>query len=156
MKERFRQFMIGRYGTDSLNQFLMIVSIALFVLYLVTGLAFFDVLFLVVWLYYFFRMMSRNISKRTAENYRFYNTKTAVCNTLSRTFSRKKGQGSYGQHTAYQSRANYQQRPPQQKNNANYRYYNCPQCKQKLRVPRGRGKIEISCPKCGKQFLKKT
>ena len=32
----------------------------------------------------------------------------------------------------------------------------CPQCRQKLRVPRGRGRIQISCPRCGTQFIKKS
>lgn len=37
-----------------------------------------------------------------------------------------------------------------------YHYYRCPQCRQKLRVPRGRGRIQISCPRCGTQFIKKS
>ncbi len=36
------------------------------------------------------------------------------------------------------------------------RYYSCPRCHQTVRVPRGRGKINIHCPKCGNQFVKKT
>ena len=35
-------------------------------------------------------------------------------------------------------------------------YYSCPRCRQTVRVPRGRGKINIHCPKCGNQFIKKT
>ena len=35
-------------------------------------------------------------------------------------------------------------------------YYACPKCRQTVRVPRGRGKINIRCPKCGEQFIKKT
>lgn len=38
----------------------------------------------------------------------------------------------------------------------NYRYFRCPKCKQTVRVPRGKGKINITCPKCGAKFLKKT
>ena len=36
------------------------------------------------------------------------------------------------------------------------RYFNCPQCKQTVRVPKGKGKISICCPKCGNKFIKKT
>lgn len=36
------------------------------------------------------------------------------------------------------------------------RYYRCPKCRQMVRVPRGRGKISITCPKCGEKFIKKT
>ena len=38
----------------------------------------------------------------------------------------------------------------------NSRYYSCPRCHKTVRVPRGRGKINIHCPKCGNQFVKKT
>ena len=36
------------------------------------------------------------------------------------------------------------------------RYYRCPNCKQTVRVPRGRGKICIKCPKCGEKFIRKS
>ncbi len=37
-----------------------------------------------------------------------------------------------------------------------HRYYDCPRCRQQVRVPRGKGKIAISCPKCKERFIKKT
>lgn len=37
-----------------------------------------------------------------------------------------------------------------------HRYFSCPRCRQPVRVPRGKGKISISCPKCGERFIKKT
>jgi len=37
-----------------------------------------------------------------------------------------------------------------------HRYFDCPHCRQQVRVPKGKGKINISCPKCGTKFLKKT
>lgn len=37
-----------------------------------------------------------------------------------------------------------------------HRYFTCPKCRQTVRVPRGRGKISIRCPKCGEQFVKKS
>ena len=37
-----------------------------------------------------------------------------------------------------------------------HRYFSCPRCRQPVRVPRGKGKIAISCPKCGEKFIKKT
>ena len=36
------------------------------------------------------------------------------------------------------------------------RYYKCPKCKQLVRVPRGKGKISITCPRCKEKFVKKT
>ncbi len=37
-----------------------------------------------------------------------------------------------------------------------HRYYDCPKCRQSVRVPRGKGKIAITCPKCKERFIKKT
>lgn len=37
-----------------------------------------------------------------------------------------------------------------------HRYYDCPRCRQQVRVPKGKGKIAISCPKCREKFIKKT
>ncbi len=37
-----------------------------------------------------------------------------------------------------------------------HRYFNCPKCRQRVRVPRGKGKIAITCPKCRERFIKKT
>lgn len=37
-----------------------------------------------------------------------------------------------------------------------HRYYRCPKCRQKVRVPKGKGKISISCPKCKEKFVRKT
>ena len=36
------------------------------------------------------------------------------------------------------------------------RYFSCPSCRQMVRVPRGKGRINIRCPKCGRQFIRKT
>lgn len=37
-----------------------------------------------------------------------------------------------------------------------HRYYSCPKCRQSVRVPKGKGKIAITCPKCKEKFIKKT
>ena len=37
-----------------------------------------------------------------------------------------------------------------------FRFFNCPECRQRICVPRGKGRIEITCPQCGTKFIKKT
>lgn len=37
-----------------------------------------------------------------------------------------------------------------------HRYFSCPKCRQRVRVPKGKGKISIRCPQCGERFVKKT
>lgn len=131
MREKFRRFMAGRYGTDALNQFLSIASIVLLLLALITRVALFTWAGLALLIWCYFRTFSRNISKRTEENYKFYNMKERVQSKLN------------GWKDMWANRKLYH-------------YYRCPKCRQKLRVPRGRGRIQISCPRCGTQFIKKS
>ena len=131
MREKFRRFMIGRYGTDGLNQFLSIASLVLLLIAIVSRISLFTWLSAAPLLFCCYRTFSRNISKRTEENYKFYTLKDRVDNK----FRGLKEQWA---------------------NRKVYHYYRCPQCRQKLRVPRGRGRIQISCPRCGTQFIKKS
>ena len=131
MREKLRRFMIGRYGTDGLNQFLSIASLVLLLIAIVSRISLFTWLGVVLLGICYYRTFSRNISKRTEENYKFYTLKDRVDNK----FRGLKEQWA---------------------NRKVYHYYRCPQCRQKLRVPRGRGRIQISCPRCGTQFIKKS
>ena len=131
MREKLRRFMIGRYGTDGLNQFLSIASLVLLLIAIVSRISLFTWLGVVLLGFCYSRTFSRNISKRTEENYKFYTLKDRVDNK----FRGLKEQWA---------------------NRKVYHYYRCPQCRQKLRVPRGRGRIQISCPRCGTQFIKKS
>ena len=131
MREKLRQFMIGRYGTDGLNQFLSIASIVMLLISLITRVSLFTYVGMVLLILCYYRSLSRNISKRTEENYKYY----AVKDRIRNKFSGLKDQWN---------------------NRRLYHYYRCPQCRQKLRVPRGRGRIQISCPRCGTQFIKKS
>ena len=131
MREKLRQFMIGRYGTDGLNQFLSIASLVLLLIAIISRVNLFTSLGAALLIFCYYRTFSRNISKRTEENYKFYTLKDRVDNK----FKGWKEQWA---------------------NRKVYHYYRCPQCRQKLRVPRGRGRIQISCPRCGTQFIKKS
>ena len=131
MREKLRQFMIGRYGTDGLNQFLSIASLVLLLIAIISRVSLFTYLGVALLIFCYYRTFSRNISKRTEENYKFYTLKDRVDNK----FKGWKEQWA---------------------NRKVYHYYRCPQCRQKLRVPRGRGRIQISCPRCGTQFIKKS
>ena len=131
MRERFRRFMAGRYGTDALNQFLSIVSIVLLLVALLTRVNLFTWVGMGVLIWCYYRTFSRNIPKRTEENYKFYTLKQ-------------------------QLEGKVRSLKEQWANRKLCHYYRCPQCRQKLRVPRGRGRIQISCPRCGTQFIKKS
>lgn len=137
MKEKFMRFMQGRYGVlDTLGKVLLVLGLVLaffapvFSGDHVIGMVF----YLFGWgclIYAYFRMFSRNVRKRYDENVRFLN-KTAKIRGF------------------FKSQKNLM---AQRKD---YHIYTCPGCKQKIRIPRGKGKIEIRCPKCGTTFIKKS
>lgn len=131
MREKFMRFMQGRYGVDELSRFLSIASIVLIVLELVTRQFIFGALVWAIFIYIYFRMFSRNYGKRQQENQKFltarYKLKTKWYN-FKRDMAQRK----------------------------DYHIYKCPQCSQKIRIPRGKGKIAIRCPKCYTEFIKKS
>ena len=120
---RFRNFMVGRYGTDKLNMVILCAGLAACLIsaffhdpqinLLLTAVSY----GLMFWA--LFRSFSRNTYKRYQENRKFL-----------QFFDRLKDR--------------------------DHRYYDCPKCRQVVRVPRGKGKIAITCPKCREKFIKKT
>ena len=78
MREKFRQFMVGRYGTDGLNQALSIASIVMLLISLLTRISLFTWLGLALLILCYYRSLSRNISKRTEENYQYYTLKDRI------------------------------------------------------------------------------
>ena len=141
MRDKFNQFMQGRYGNDDLNRFLMKIIIAAFVLSLFTGRIVFGGVVslsrifywiaLALLVYCYIRMFSRNIYKRSEEN-RWFLNKT----------SNMRGFWSNRKYKAQQMK--------------NYHIYKCPGCGQKIRIPRGKGKIEVRCPKCRTTFVQRS
>ena len=125
------QFMQGRYGADQMGQMLSAVSMVFLILSLFSRNQGWFLLALIGIVYNYFRMFSKNISKRYAENQKYL--------TMTAGIQRKI--------------ASWKSQLAQRKI---YHIYRCPGCKQKIRVPRGRGKIEIRCPKCNTRFVKKS
>lgn len=127
---KIRNFMIGRYGIDTLNFALMIMGCVLTFILSLFRVKYGTFISLIPYAFAIYRMLSRDYAKRRAENERFVRLITPWKN-----FIRKKI-------------AQFQDK--------DHKYYNCPQCHNTLRVPKGRGKIKISCPHCSKEFVKRT
>ena len=143
MRDRFRQFMYGRYGMDQLNRFLSMLSLVVLVVSMFVRKPVLDIIVLVLLALCYFRMFSKNISKRYAENAKFLRMTSKV---LGRFFRRN----VYGyQKRRFDFKAYWEQRKI-------YRFFACPGCGQKVRVPRGKGKICITCPKCRTEFIKRS
>lgn len=130
-RERFSRFMVGRYGADRLCQFLLGISFVLIILGIFVrkpwvDLAAFLVLFVCYW-----RMFSKNIGKRYAEEQKYEGLVFAVTDRFKRNQFKLRERKEY-------------------------HIYKCPGCGQKIRIPRGKGKISIHCPKCNTDFIKKS
>ena len=126
-----RNFMVGRYGPDQLIVALIVLS---FVLSIVHGISrFTPILYIsyVILALALFRMLSRNISRRRAENDKFIRYWWPIRTKIVQVFSNFKDRKTF-------------------------KYFSCPSCVNTLRVPRGKGKLQVTCPKCGERFLKKT
>lgn len=138
MRDKLARFMYGRYGVDQFSKFLLqstlvlcVLSVvfSLFRISLLSSLCYWISLVLIV--YSYIRIFSRNITKRYNENQKFLYKKMA--------FDRKfKSEKSIMMQRRY------------------YHFYRCPSCNQRIRIPRGKGKIEIRCPKCSMTFIKKS
>lgn len=133
-RERIARFMYGRYGMDPLGRFLLIAALVL----LVASMFFGSVANLVLWLlglaalvWCYVRALSRRYDKRRAENDKYLRAKGAV----TRWFSSVK--------TRWTQRKEY-------------RFFRCPSCHALLRVPKGKGRIQLTCRKCGNRFERKS
>lgn len=131
MREKMIRFMQGRHGQDEFGRFLLGAAMVCVLLNLLFHS---ELLYLVAWvllIYTYFRVFSKNHTARYNENQKYLRTK-----------------------------AKYFYWFGQQKKLANERkihhIYSCPKCHQKIRIPKGKGKIMVRCPKCHHEFPKRS
>lgn len=130
MMDRFvrwlRQFMQGRYGSDTLNHALMILWMVLAVVNLFVHSILLYVLYTLLCVVCLYRMLSRDIPRRSRENQKFL-----------------------------QFFSGFQRKAQQQRSRAadkSHKYVKCKACGAQLRVRREKGKHTVKCPKCGGKF----
>ncbi|OOM77218.1 hypothetical protein CLPUN_23350 [Clostridium puniceum] len=128
-----KKIMYGRYGGDNLSKALLFLSLLLLVIVglLPKSLSILSVIAYIPTIICIYRMFSKNIFKRQRENYKYLKLENSVIK-----WSKQKLGAA--------------------KNFKTHKYFNCPDCKQRLRVPRGQGHITITCPKCKKSFKAKS
>ncbi|MGM9618684.1 MAG: hypothetical protein ACI3W8_02430 [Oscillospiraceae bacterium] len=135
LRNALSRFMYGRYGNDALNQLLCVVILALYVLGLflrrvpVLGAVLYY-LPTALWLVVLFRMLSKNLTKRRQENEWFLSWWNPMRTSLRRRRDRMKDR--------------------------EHKYFTCRGCGAVCRVPRGRGRIVITCPRCGRELHGKS
>ena len=131
------RFMYGRNGMDQMNVVLLRVYLVVFAAQMVfslvkvrIGAVICEILLWPLMVLILFRMFSKNLCKRQVENGKFMNWLWSVKN---------KNAGAKARHA-----------------DKDHKYFTCKQCKAICRVPVGKGKIIITCPKCGAQIHAKT
>ncbi len=126
----FRKFMYGRYGVDHLSAALLVVSLILSAIASLFSLKIIEFLSIVPLAYSVFRMLSKNITARRHENEKLLKYWLPFTAKVKGYVGRLKDK--------------------------NHKYFKCTNCKSILRVPRGKGKIKLICPKCKHETIKKS
>lgn len=131
-KQSIDKFTYGWYGIDQLSKDMMKTGLACLILSLFPYIKIvFYPLGTLLFVLSVIRCMSKNHSKRMQENQKYMQ----IIAPVKKWFS-------------------IQKRRYTERND--YKYFKCPQCKTYNRIPRGRGKIMITCPKCKNQFERKS
>jgi len=126
-----KKFMTGRYGPDQLSIALLFLSLLLSIVLFFFPSTVLGFIVYVPSIVFLFRILSKNIVRRREENNKFLKIWTPIFSWFNKKQYRIK-------------------------DSKTHKYYSCPSCKQPVRVPKGKGKIRISCPKCKIEFIKKT
>lgn len=131
IRANLSRFMSGRYGVDQLGHEMVICALVMTVIGALTRFGLLSLMADALLLLALFRIFSKNRYKRAAENQDY----------LTRTLKMRTGM------TEWMNRM---------KNRKKFRYFSCPKCKMRLRVPRGVGNVTITCKGCGEKFDKKA
>lgn len=144
--------MRGRYGGDQLSMAAILLSliVSLVSMFFRDIRWIFNLIDLALVCYALFRIFSRNIDKRRAENEKFM--------SLIYKFRSKKNCSQNNNYSSYGYDYNSKQakKVKYKEDKKNYKYMKCPQCDTKLRVPKGKGKLIVTCPKCHNKFKAKS
>lgn len=131
IKRAIARFMMGRHGADQLSLALLIVGLVLSLLTTLTGFGLFYWLGMIAYIYGIFRIFSRNEAKRANENAHWVAFWEKIKTELRQFYTRIK----------------YIRK---------YKYFKCPECKARLRLPRKVGEVTVTCGKCKHRFKQKA
>ena len=130
----FQNLMQGRYGGDNYGLFLFVTGLALMIIGAIGNNIPGTILMMIATaeiVFAYVRLMSKKYDKRREENRRYLYKRNSLLGTFKIVWrTLKEGR--------------------------RYKFYKCPQCAVVLRLPKGAGMIEITCPKCSKKFIKKV
>ncbi|MCR4694462.1 MAG: hypothetical protein K5773_03960 [Pseudobutyrivibrio sp.] len=139
---RLAQFFAGRTGVDAIGRTATVTALILMLVTMITGSNIAYLLAMACLVYSIWRMFSKNYQKRYAENQRFLTKTAGIREFFRKNFVKLKNLPAKIKYDRQQRKI--------------YSIFYCPSCKQKLRAPRGRGKIQVTCSRCHTQFIKKV
>jgi hypothetical protein len=131
MKNWIQRMMAGRYGVDQLSNAIFIMSIIVILASILLESSILNTVGIVMLIVGYMRMFSRNINSRYTENQKFMNFYKSI----------------FGKYKGYNSQLGSMWK---------YKYFKCPNCNQRLRVPKGKGRLNVKCPKCKNSFVRRT
>ena len=130
MRDKFNKFMQGRYGVDDLSRFTMGVALVLIILAMFANI-FSRTVGSTLDILGVAAIVYAYIQQRYAENQKFLQMTSKF-------------------------RFRFNKEKDLMKQRKTHHIYSCPGCGQKIRIPKGKGKIEIECPKCHTKFVKRS
>ena len=131
IRASFARFMSGRYGADQLSLAMVVTALVLTLAGSLLGLFLLTLLADALLIVAFVRMLSKNRYQRAHENQVYMEKTQKMRRAVTEWFNRVK-------------------------NSKKYRYFTCPTCRARLRIPRGVGNVTITCKNCGEKFDKKA
>ncbi|MDR5658428.1 hypothetical protein RH915_02890 [Serpentinicella sp. ANB-PHB4] len=126
-----KKFMYGRSGGDQLSIFLFCISILLTLVGQIVGISLLIMISYIPLGIAIYRIFSKDVQKRRMENYKF----AILMSPLYAKFKKVQNRITCAK---------------------THKYFKCTKCKTALRVPKGKGKIMVTCPKCKLKFSRKT
>ena len=128
LRETLNTFMQGRHGADEFSMALLIGGVVLSILGNLLRFSLFSLISLAAFVYGLYRMLSRDHKKRYAENQKYL---AFIHGELKQFYVRMK-------------------------NIRKFKYFKCPQCQARLRLPRKVGEVTVTCGKCRHTFKQKA
>lgn len=126
-----QKIMYGRYGSDELSFGLVFIYLLFLVIFQFTDITILYIIGISSMVFCIFRMFSKNHQQRYEENQKFLTWWNPTKSKFTNKVRYLKGLKTH-------------------------RYFKCTSCSQTLRVPKGKGKIAITCPRCKNEFIKKV
>ena len=131
LRAGLQRMMTGRHGADELSLALLIAGLVLSIIGSFTHLGLLGLVSMALYIYGIFRMFSRNIQKRSEENQKYLSIVHGSSGSVRQFFVRLK-------------------------NIRKYKYFKCPECHSRLRLPRKVGEVTVTCGKCHHAFKQKA